>query len=811
MVSRYRALFAVIMMFAPATFVMTAAESDVDDGILKESEVQSASPPAEPTSPPAFSSGPPMNPKKLWEIRGWPTPEIGRRMVFGNFFVTGDDGRVTRLRLMNGTQIWNVSLPGAATEPFLTNENILTTADGFYALRVQDGSVNFSHAPTTDRPSPVFVRQLDTFYTRGDKVVKLYTENGTVQWESPPVAPGISGPSAGDCCATALQVYKGNRIHTVYFANGSLQYTHDMPGDIYTGRVPVYNTYIYAGDSTGTFRAVQDIDGGVQWETKLGSGARIAPGVDRNDLVGATVDAKVYSMSVLDGSVNWMASLPAEARSQPEVIYNHAFFGAEDGKIYGVDLTDKKANLTLDFGAPVRGRLVAFYGILVVAGTDRIAAYDLYPAEFHITSHANGSYVSSRRVEFSGHGIEDQFLSGVQLSLDGKTWTQVGPQGIKYENLGYVTRLRWNASLDLQPGWNRVHARLIGSVGTEPVYFPDAIDVFVDDVAPAVQITEPPSGTATNSTVVAMAGKASDDVGLVKVEISSDNSTWVVANGAENWTGSLTLVAGTYDLYARATDRAVNYVTSSVEVSVVSGEADRQPPTLWWTSPTNESYLATAVVEMRGEASDNVDLRLVEWRVPGGGWSRCAGAKSWVCSAPLAEGRNDFEIRASDTFRNKATIMLTYRADWTAPGLKLVSPTGATYTNLLSPTIALEVLDDVGIEKVVASGPGGNATGTLVGNGIWNVSPPLVPGLNGIDIVAHDLAGNWVGGKLDFTLDQLPPSLVIEVWQKSTEGVKLFGSTEDTSGVAAVEARGDGGDWVLASGAKAWFVTVGGD
>jgi hypothetical protein len=751
-----------------------------------------------------------MNPKKLWEIRGWSTPKIGRSMVDGNYFVATDDGQVHRMRLMNGTSVWNASLPGPATLPFWFGNNVLTTADTLYALRMADGTINFSHPKPPERPSQIYVRNLHAWYTRGDRVVDFFVENGTIEWVSQPIAAGISGPSAGDCCATAMQVYKGNRIYTVYFANGSLQYTHDMPGIIYQGRIPVLNTYIYAGDSTGTFRAVQDITGDVGWETNLGHPVAIAPGVDRNDMVGATADSNVYSVSVLDGSVNWVAPLPAEARSQPEIIYGHAFFGAEDGKVYGVSLGERKANISMEFGAPVRGRLVAFYGVLVVAGTDRIAAYDLYPPEMQFTSHSNGSYAASRQVEFRGYGIEDHFL-GVQLSTDGKKWLQVGPQGISYEDLGDVYRVNWNMTLDLQPGWNTVHARLAGMVGFEPVYFPTSIQVFVDDVPPKVEITEPPSGTATNNTWVAMAGTASDDNELQWVQVSSDNSTWIPAQGTENWTQTLPLVAGTYDLYARAEDRAGNWATDSVEFTVVSGKADKEPPVVWIESPADGSHISVDRTELKGRATDNVDVRVVDWRAQGGTWSRCAGTKTWSCHATLVEGPNHFEVRASDTFRNSAIVSVMVVVDWRPPTIKVLSPPPDSFTNSDRHPAKVHVTDDGGAVTVKAFGGGGISERFAPQGGEVEIPLMLAEGRNVVDIWAEDLALNRATTMLNITLDRTPPTLKVDLWQPTTEGIKIFGSADDEHGIQTVEARGDGGPWVTASGANAWFVTVRGD
>jgi hypothetical protein len=759
---------------------------------------------------PASPVSPPMKPVKLWEIRGWTDPEIGRNMIYGNYFVTDDDGGVHRMRLMNGSSVWDVKLPGPVTQPFQFGDNVLTTADTFYGLKLADGSLNFSHPVRPDRPSQLYLRNLQGWYTLGDRVVMIHTENGTVQWTSPPIAPGITGPSAGDCCATAMQVYKGNRIYTVYFANGSIQYTHDMPGDIYTGKIPVFNTYIYAGDSTGTFRAVQDIDGTVGWETNLGHPVAIAPWVDRNEMFGATVDGMVYNMSVIDGKVHWTNPLPAEARTQPEMIYGHAFFGAEDGKVYGIDLATGQVAFALDLGAPARGRLASFYGVLLVPGTDRLAAYDLYPTEFRITSHTNGSYVSTARVELRGHGIDDHFLNGVQLSLDGKKWFQVGPQGISYENLGNVNKLNWNASLDLRPGWNTVHARLVGFVGTERIHFTDTVELFLDEEAPEIAITIPKDGFVTTSTKVRLAGTARDPNGLATVEASPEMSGWKQAAGLENWSVDVDLVEGTYDIAVRAVDRAGQVSIASVTVTVVGRRVDTTAPTIAVEGGLATLYRRTDPAIVSGSATDNGPLRRIDASVSGGPWRRCGGTSVWSCEVRVSAGPNQARFRAMDTYNNSAETAAVVVLDTLPPTMSITRPPDDFITNQRTLEAGGSFQDDHVTGLVVVNSSRISTVAADVQNGSWSLRFDLADGEERIRFTGLDLAGNRAEAFRNVTLDLALPRLELEYWQRSAEGIRLFGSASDDHGVARVEARGEGGEWQMATGTRSWFVTVAG-
>src|SRR5207247_5503610 len=64
------------------------------------------------------------------------------------------------------------------------------------------------------------------------------------------------------------------------------------------------------------------------------------------------------------------------------------------------------------------------------------------------------------------------------------------------------------------------------------------------------------------------AGSASDDSGNGSVEPSTDNVTWVPANGTHSWTGNITIQGGVTTIYARATDMAGNRQTVRISISV---------------------------------------------------------------------------------------------------------------------------------------------------------------------------------------------------------------------------------------------------
>ena len=106
--------------------------------------------------------------------------------------------------------------------------------------------------------------------------------------------------------------------------------------------------------------------------------------------------------------------------------------------------------------------------------------------------------------------------------------------------------------------------------GTPPEQPPE------DATSPNVAIASPLDNAHLDPTAsVLVAGTAADDVGVEKVELSTDSVNWVLAIGTTEWTGIVSLAVGPNMIYARATDTSGNTATRNIAVIV---EAALPPP-----------------------------------------------------------------------------------------------------------------------------------------------------------------------------------------------------------------------------------------
>jgi len=89
-----------------------------------------------------------------------------------------------------------------------------------------------------------------------------------------------------------------------------------------------------------------------------------------------------------------------------------------------------------------------------------------------------------------------------------------------------------------------------------------------DTIQPSIAITAPSDGATVSSRTVTVTGTASDNRALQKVELSTDEVSWTLADGTTAWSGTLALEEGGNIIYVRAVDTSGNIATASISVTV---------------------------------------------------------------------------------------------------------------------------------------------------------------------------------------------------------------------------------------------------
>lgn len=185
------------------------------------------------------------------------------------------------------------------------------------------------------------------------------------------------------------------------------------------------------------------------------------------------------------------------------------------------------------------------------------------------------------------------------------------------------------------------------------------------DTTPPTVAFASPSGSATVSGLVPVAGTASDNGQLARIDVSVDGNAYQPASGTSAWTYALDSTAypdGTHTVRARATDASSNTAIATLSVTVQNSVTiDTTPPAVAIALPSPGSSVV-GDVSVSGNASDNGTISKVEVSVDGGSYSPAQGTATWsytLDTTSLSNGAHTVAARATDEAGNAAFALET--------------------------------------------------------------------------------------------------------------------------------------------------------
>ena len=187
---------------------------------------------------------------------------------------------------------------------------------------------------------------------------------------------------------------------------------------------------------------------------------------------------------------------------------------------------------------------------------------------------------------------------------------------------------------------------------------------YIDNICPEVKILSP-----TSKSVYSIAKGVINISALVKDLETITAVTWKntttgasgVCTGSKTWKASgIALNLGDNEIIASAEDSSGNIGTGKVIVTRI----DKVKPKVAITTPTTKSSLtlSTENIALGGTASDDIEIKQIEWLNKSTGISGvCSGKTAWSSTIPLKIGKNSIVVTASDTSNNKTvdTIAVT--------------------------------------------------------------------------------------------------------------------------------------------------------
>ncbi len=336
----------------------------------------------------------------------------------------------------------------------------------------------------------------------------------------------------------------------------------------------------------------------------------------------------------------------------------------------------------------------------------------------------------------SGTASDNFGLEKVEISLDQNNWVLCN---------GTET---WYANVTLNAGLNTIYARATDTFNNTAI---NTVNIIVDIISPEIEIFSPVDGSNISSTNVIIVGSSNDEWGINKVEISTDNQSWVNCTGTDSWSYTIDLEVGVNRIYVRATDNAGNTNITSITVTV-----DIESPTINFMSPSEDELFSYPFIEVSGIASDNIGIKSVEISKGEINWTACNGTIAWSGNISLDPGLNMYYARATDFANNTNITNLTIGLDLVLPSISIMDP--ADGANLSSSNLTVYGLasDNFGISEVELSMDG---VSWFVCNGTssWQGNLTLDLGPNTIYARATDVVGHVTSTNIDVVYE-LPDS-----------------------------------------------------
>ncbi len=283
-------------------------------------------------------------------------------------------------------------------------------------------------------------------------------------------------------------------------------------------------------------------------------------------------------------------------------------------------------------------------------------------------------------------------------------------------------------------------------------------------ILPSVTITAPQDGLTYGGRTVAVAGTASDNSTVSRVEVQLDNDPYIEASGTLNWNYDLPIPQANYQAHiirARATDSFGNQQTASVSIVV-----DSRLPVI---SSVLADQIGAASARITWTTDKNADSQ-VEY-----GLSTSYGNTTTLASALVtshsqsltglsASTLHHYRVCSADAYSNRAcsadNTFTTAAPDTTAPTVSITAPAAAATVSGSAVTVSADASDNVGVTSAQFLLDGanlGSADTTSPYSISWD-STLASDGAHTLSARASDAAGNTAtSAAITVTVDNAAP------------------------------------------------------
>ena len=275
--------------------------------------------------------------------------------------------------------------------------------------------------------------------------------------------------------------------------------------------------------------------------------------------------------------------------------------------------------------------------------------------------------------------------------------------------------------------------------------------VTLDSVPPVLTVTDPVDKLETNTAALTVTGIATDMGSGIKTVTVNDQTVIVGADGA--FSTDVTLVAGNNTITVVAMDKAGNSATVTRLVTL-----NQTPMVLKVSTLADGSFTNNATLNISGTATDTVN----------GIKSVTVNAQAVTIDAngafshavTLVNGANSITVVATNNAgATKTDGPRTITYDQNAPVVTITTPDDNSFSKVSPITVSGAIINETAGVTVAVNG--GTPQSAVITGKAFTASVILTPGLNHIDIVGTEPAGNPGSAKRTVTYDPNAPNLAI--------------------------------------------------
>ncbi|UCC93881.1 MAG: hypothetical protein JSW25_04220, partial [Thermoplasmata archaeon] len=279
-----------------------------------------------------------------------------------------------------------------------------------------------------------------------------------------------------------------------------------------------------------------------------------------------------------------------------------------------------------------------------------------------------------------------------------------------------------------------------------------------DGAPPELTITSHYDGEHIRTTTLTIRGTAYDAGSSVyRVEARIATQGWQICTGTDTWEWTTTLPGdGTYPFSVRARDIALNTIVTyfNLTLDTLAPDIDVSVP----PSPANNSLVGSPFVTITGWV-DSADVLVTAMGV-----TADMSGTAFTLNLTLVDGLNKIAIRGEDPAGNVAILEWWLQADLDAPTLTIFSPLDGSQHNDTTVTLTGATDPFVDVYYRVAQLSTVWSMLTVSGSGGFSQEiNSLQQGLNTLEVMVRDPAGNEITTSINITVDTVPPRLVSTV------------------------------------------------